>query len=969
MNKIMKFYLCFLMVFGLLAMPSNVSAEEVIELNRSEITLLLDDNATLLDESDLTATLNIDEDVTVTWNLSEEGIVELTEETGRFIEITALAEGNVTITASISDSNGTTYSDSCEVNVVTVDSSLSAESFSITESTTLNAGGCYNADLIATVTPINTDYDIEWTSSDESIATVTKCKKNTAEVESGHAGTAVITATLTDVQGNVYTDTCTVTVIQNSISDAAVTLDASSYTYTGGTIKPDVTVVYGSTTLTKDTNYTLSYINNTNVGTATITITGIGDYTDTYTKTFEITTKSIANFTATLSTSSYTYDGTAKKPTVTVKDANGNILVNGTDYMVTYSDNTKIGTATVKITGKGNYTGTITKTFTINSINITNFTATLSKTSYTYDGSAKKPTVTVKDANGKTLTKGTDYSVSYKNNTNAGTATVTITGIGNYSSTLTKTFTINTKSISKFTATLSKTSYTYTGSSIKTTVTVKDASGNKLVSGTDFSVSYKNNTSVGTATVTIKGIGNYSGSLTKTFKITKRSLSNCTVSLSTTSYTYNGSTRKPTVTVKNGSTTISSSNYTVTYASGRKNVGTYKVTIKGKGNCSGTVTKTFTIKAKSISSFSASLSTSTYTYDGKTKKPSVTVKNGSSKLSSSNYTVTYASGRKNVGSYKVTIKGKGNYTGTITKTFKINPVKTSIKSLTKGEYAFTVKWTKKTTQVTGYQIQYSTSSSFSNATTKTITKNSTTSKKISSLKGNKKYYVRIRTYKTVSGTKYYSGWSSSKSVTTNPSFDVSSLQVADETDKIIVVTASSTSTSSGTFRYFKKTNGTWKEVIYTTAYLGQNGINKTKEGDRKTPTGLYHFSKLMGIASNPGTQMSYTKINKYMYWCGSKKYYNQFIDESKQEHNCNHSNDEHLIDYTTCYQYIAALDYNSSCTYGKGSAIFLHCTGNSKYTGGCVAISKSNMKQMMTEIDKDTVIIIDLTSNISSKKY
>lgn len=242
-------------------------------------------------------------------------------------------------------------------------------------------------------------------------------------------------------------------------------------------------------------------------------------------------------------------------------------------------------------------------------------------------------------------------------------------------------------------------------------------------------------------------------------------------------------------------------------------------------------------------------------------------------------------------------------------------------------------------------------------------------KKIANLKGNKKYYVRIRTYKTVNGAKYYSNWSDSKSVKTNPNYDVSSLNIANETDKIIIVTANSSSSSTGTLRYFKKSSGTWKEVICTAAQLGKNGINKTKEGDKKTPTGLYHFTKLLGIASSPGTQMSYTKINKSMYWCGSKKYYNQFIDESKQTHNCNHNNDEHLIDYTTCYQYVAALDYNSSCIYNKGSAIFLHCNGNSGYTAGCIAISKSYMKQIIKEIDENTVIIIDLQSNINNKYY
>lgn len=164
---------------------------------------------------------------------------------------------------------------------------------------------------------------------------------------------------------------------------------------------------------------------------------------------------------------------------------------------------------------------------------------------------------------------------------------------------------------------------------------------------------------------------------------------------------------------------------------------------------------------------SISLSVTMYKYDGKAKKPSVTVKGSDGKtISSSNYTVSYASGRKNVGIYKVSIKFKGNYSGTVTKTFKINPKATSLSKLTAKSKGFTVKWKKQTTQVSGYQIQYSTSKNFSSKTTKTITKNSTTSTTYKGLKAKKKYYVRIRTYKTVSGTKYYSSWSSTKTVTT-----------------------------------------------------------------------------------------------------------------------------------------------------------------------------------------------------------
>ncbi|MFR5876506.1 MAG: GH25 family lysozyme [Eubacterium sp.] len=162
------------------------------------------------------------------------------------------------------------------------------------------------------------------------------------------------------------------------------------------------------------------------------------------------------------------------------------------------------------------------------------------------------------------------------------------------------------------------------------------------------------------------------------------------------------------------------------------------------------------------------LSSTSYTYNGKAKKPSVTVKDSKGKkISASNYTVSYSSGRKNVGKYTVTIKFKGNYSGTVKKTFTIKPKNTTISKVTAGKKKFTVKWKKYTTQTTGYQIQYSTDKNFKkNNKTVTVSKNKTTSKTISKLSAKKKYYVRIRTYKTVSGTKYYSSWSKAKTVTT-----------------------------------------------------------------------------------------------------------------------------------------------------------------------------------------------------------
>ncbi len=297
----------------------------------------------------------------------------------------------------------------------------------------------------------------------------------------------------------------------------------------------------------------------------------------------------IDKYPTTLATTSYTYDGTAKRPEVTVDG-----LTKGKNYKVSYANNTNPGTATVTIKGIVNYGGTITKTFTINPSSIKDFSATLSTSSYTYDGTAKTPGVTVKNGE-NTLTLGTDYTVSHANNTNAGTATVTITGIGNYAGSITKNFTISVKSISDLTATLSTTSYTYDGIAKTPDITVKNGE-NTLTLGTDYTVSYINNTNPGTATVTITGIGNYTGTITKTFTISTKSISDLTATLSTTTYTYNGKAKKPSVTLKHGAKVlVLNKDYTVTYVA-NTNPGTATVILKGKGNYTGTLKKTYTIK-------------------------------------------------------------------------------------------------------------------------------------------------------------------------------------------------------------------------------------------------------------------------------------------------------------------------------------------------------------------------------------
>ncbi len=162
-----------------------------------------------------------------------------------------------------------------------------------------------------------------------------------------------------------------------------------------------------------------------------------------------------------------------------------------------------------------------------------------------------------------------------------------------------------------------------------------------------------------------------------------------------------------------------------------------------------------------------SLSKTSYTYDGKVKNPTIKVYNTEGKqLSSKYYTVRKPSGRKNVGKYKYTITFKNGYTGKKTVYFTINPKPTKLTSLKKGSKRFTAKWKKVSAQTSGYQIRYSMKSSMAGSKVLTVKKYKTTSKKITRLKKKKKYYVQVRTYKTVSKVKYYSGWSGKKTVVT-----------------------------------------------------------------------------------------------------------------------------------------------------------------------------------------------------------
>ena len=213
--------------------------------------------------------------------------------------------------------------------------------------------------------------------------------------------------------------------------------------YSGKEIKTNIILKDGNLTLKEGTDYTVIYSNNINVGRAILTIKGKGNYTGIITKTFEIVAKNLSEIIATIDTENKTYTGKAQTANITLKDGN-TTLNDGTDYEVAYTDNTNAGAVTITITGKCNYTGTLIKTFEIVAKDLSTITATVNTENKTYTGKAQTTNITLKDGS-RTLKEGTDYIVSYKNNINVGTATVEITGKGNYSGKIVKNFAIIAK--------------------------------------------------------------------------------------------------------------------------------------------------------------------------------------------------------------------------------------------------------------------------------------------------------------------------------------------------------------------------------------------------------------------------------------------------------------------------------------------------------------------------------------------
>lgn len=386
------------------------------------------------------------------------------------------------------------------------------------------------------------------------------------------------------------------------INNCEFSLSQDEYTYNGSSKSPTVTVKYGTQTLTKNTDYTVTYTNNRYPGTATVTVTGAGNFTGTATLYFTIN-KASNTLTATIADEELTVGDTTSittsggNGTKTYETDNSDVATVSSSGVVTA---TGVGTATITVNAAGNSyyeSGSVSFEIMVNPIDLSDSNITLDEASYSYDGTAKNPELTV-ICSSTTLVQDTDYTVTYPDSKNVGSYTVTVTGKGNYTGTATAEYEIIQADISDCEISLSEDEYTYDGTEKTPTATVTNGSVT-LEEGIDYTVAYKNNVDVGTGAVVINGQNNYQGTIQKEFAI-RTSISDYTITLSDDEYTYDGTEKEPSVTVALGGTVLAEENYTVTY-SDNVNVGTATVTVTGTGNYKDSISTEFVIsKAKQI---------------------------------------------------------------------------------------------------------------------------------------------------------------------------------------------------------------------------------------------------------------------------------------------------------------------------------------------------------------------------------
>lgn len=416
--------------------------------------------------------------------------------------------------------------------------------------------------------------------------------------------------------------------VSKLVSASAVDLSASetvissirNYIYTGNHIEPALTVKYGKTKLEEGVDYTVSYNNNIAAGTATATINGIINYKGKASQSFLILPKKLKQSKVEVFVPDAVISGNKADPEISIFDSSRNeYLQQGNDFTVEYSNDSGVGKGRAIITAEGNYTGSMTKKYNIYPAGTKlvgdlifslgsdadsyygyelQSVRTLTSVSFDYTGKAKRPSVVVKDESGMEIDRKF-YSVSYKNNKNAGKgAYAVVKGRRGYMGVANMYFTIKQASISNNAVMFNWISgRTYTGSALTPKPTVTHmSSGRRLANNRDYRLKYSGNVDAGEATITVIGMGNYTGTAHTTFDIQQREMQKVRVK-NLTAEPYTGSQIKPTeYLVYCGRHQLKEGrDFTVDYGSNIEK-GKGQITLIGIGNMTGSVTKSFRIK-------------------------------------------------------------------------------------------------------------------------------------------------------------------------------------------------------------------------------------------------------------------------------------------------------------------------------------------------------------------------------------
>lgn len=379
----------------------------------------------------------------------------------------------------------------------------------------------------------NQNSEMVWESSDTSIATVSNLTDESGTVNMLKPGIVKISIY------PKYNPSCKKTTTfrigkegEVSLDDCQISLSQDQYVYDGSSKKPVVTVAYKGQDLIQNTDYTVTYTNDTGVGDAVVTVTGKGIFAGSKNLNYIIEAIDIGSYKLEIQPDSYIYDGTEKEPEVKVviSETTGNkYYLDASNYTVKYENNKNAGTANVTVTGTGNYSGELKGTFIISQKDITGANVTIPQESYEYTGTEIKPEVTVTLSDGTGLIFGTDYTVSYEDNTDIGTATVNVIGRGNYTGKANGSFGIGAD-IKDAEIVLSMDQYIYSGRRNTPKATVVFA-GKTLVENVDYTISYEDCIDAGTARVVVSGKGNYGGTAEKTFEIARKGITGANVTI------------------------------------------------------------------------------------------------------------------------------------------------------------------------------------------------------------------------------------------------------------------------------------------------------------------------------------------------------------------------------------------------------------------------------------------------------